>query len=150
MASFHAHKNCGTYCPEGQSRFRPLKNGVPRQGTSWVGKVTCFKTNPLKCTGARLFGKRLRACLANCYDQRARTSKCLLVWFTYLDRVRLNKRGGWQWQNSKITDPARPERIWLAISVATLWLVSVGGEADANMPASGFDEQQLDSYRPSF
>ena len=51
-----------------------------------------------------------------------------------------NKRGGWQWQNSKITDPARAERIWLAISVATLWLVSVGGEADAKMPASGFDE----------
>ena len=60
-------KKQGTYCPEGQIRFHPLKNCVPRQGTSWVGKVTCFKTNPLKCTGARLLGKRLRSCLANYY-----------------------------------------------------------------------------------
>jgi hypothetical protein len=35
-----------------------------------------------------------------------------------------------------MTDPARASRLWLAIAVATLWAVSVGGEADATLPCS--------------
>ena len=33
-----------------------------------------------------------------------------------------------------MVDPARAERLWLAIAVATFWVVSVGGEADAAVP----------------
>ena len=46
------------------------------------------------------------------------------------------KRGGWGWHQTKMVDPERAERLWLAIAVATLWAVSVGGEVDANLPAS--------------
>ncbi len=46
------------------------------------------------------------------------------------------KRGGWQWHQTKMTDPARASRLWLAIAVVTLWVVSVGGEADASMTCS--------------
>ncbi len=46
------------------------------------------------------------------------------------------KRGGWQWHQTKMTDPQRAERLWLAIAVATLWVVSVGGQADASLPVS--------------
>jgi hypothetical protein len=35
-----------------------------------------------------------------------------------------------------MTDPARAARLWLAVAVETLWLLSVGGEADATVPAS--------------
>ncbi len=49
------------------------------------------------------------------------------------------KRGGWQWHQTKMTDPARATRLWLAIAVATLWVVSVGGEADAMQPCSGLE-----------
>ncbi len=38
-----------------------------------------------------------------------------------------------------MVDPERATRFWLAIAVATLWVLSVGGEADANIPASSFD-----------
>ena len=41
------------------------------------------------------------------------------------------KRGGWQWHGTRMTDPRRAQRLWLAVSVATLWLLSVGGEAEA-------------------
>src|SRR2546425_11489666 len=34
---------------------------------------------------------------------------------------------------------ARASRLWLAIAVATLWVVSVGGEADATQPVSGLE-----------
>src|SRR5499433_2519649 len=35
-----------------------------------------------------------------------------------------------------MTQPERAARLWLAVAVATLWLLSVGGEADATLPAS--------------
>ena len=34
------------------------------------------------------------------------------------------KRGGWGWHQTKMVDPERAERLWLAIAVATLWAVS--------------------------
>jgi hypothetical protein len=41
------------------------------------------------------------------------------------------KSGGWQWQYTRMEDPARAERLWMAIAIATWWLLSVGGEAEA-------------------
>ena len=35
-----------------------------------------------------------------------------------------------------MTQPDRAARLWLVVAVATLWLLSVGGEADATIPAS--------------
>ena len=49
---------------------------------------------------------------------------------------KVTKRGGWQWQRTRMTDPERAARLWLAVAVATLWLLSVGGEADAAIPES--------------
>ncbi len=49
---------------------------------------------------------------------------------------KITKRGGWQWQRTRMTDPQRAARLWLAVAVATLWLLSVGGEADATIPAA--------------
>src|SRR5947209_15670119 len=47
-----------------------------------------------------------------------------------------SKRGGWQWQHTRMEDPRRAERLWLAIAVATLWLLRVGGSAEAAAEAS--------------
>jgi hypothetical protein len=33
-----------------------------------------------------------------------------------------------------MSDPGRASRLWLAVAVATLWLLSVGGEADEAVP----------------
>ena len=49
---------------------------------------------------------------------------------------KLTKRGGWHWQATRMTDPDRAARLWLVVAVATLWLVSVGGEAEASAPES--------------
>ncbi len=38
-----------------------------------------------------------------------------------------------------MTDPSRAARFWLALAVATLWVVCVGGEADAHLPPSSLD-----------
>jgi hypothetical protein len=39
-----------------------------------------------------------------------------------------------------MSDPERAARLWLAIAVATLWVVSVGGAAEATLPASSLEE----------
>ena len=49
---------------------------------------------------------------------------------------KITKRAGWQWQRTHMTQPERAARLWLAVAVATLWLLSVGGEAEETIPAS--------------
>ena len=41
-----------------------------------------------------------------------------------------SKRSGWQWQHTRMDDPARAERLWMAIAIAIGWLLSVGGDAE--------------------
>ena len=48
----------------------------------------------------------------------------------------MTKRGGWQWQRTRMRDPQRAARLWLAVAVATLWLLSVGGMAEDTLPVS--------------
>jgi hypothetical protein len=45
------------------------------------------------------------------------------------------KRGGWQWHHTKLRDPRRAGRRWLAMAVAPLWVVGVGGNAEAEEAA---------------
>src|SRR5262249_61594228 len=45
-------------------------------------------------------------------------------------------RAGGQWQRTKMTKPGGAARVWLAAAGATLWLLSVGGEAEETIPAS--------------
>ena len=40
------------------------------------------------------------------------------------------KSGGWQWQRTRMGHADRAERLWVAVAVATLWLVEVGGLAE--------------------
>ena len=49
---------------------------------------------------------------------------------------KMTKRGGWQWQRTRMSDPQRAARLWLAVAVATLWLLSVGGLAEDTLPVS--------------
>jgi hypothetical protein len=41
-----------------------------------------------------------------------------------------SKRNGWQWQHTRMDDPLTlsAERLWIAIAIATWWLLFVGGE----------------------
>jgi hypothetical protein len=55
------------------------------------------------------------------------------------------KRGGWQWQQTQMSDPARVARVWLALAVATLWVISVGSELELG-PAP--DTLELPDLRP--
>jgi len=53
---------------------------------------------------------------------------------------KITKRAGWQWQRTRMIMPERAARLGLAVAVATLWLLSGGGEADEALPASTVPE----------
>jgi len=42
--------------------------------------------------------------------------------------------------------PERASRYWLVISVGTIWVMSVGGEADESIPASTVPDITKDGY----
>ena len=43
---------------------------------------------------------------------------------------KFTKREGWQWQRSRMSDPQRAACLWLVLAVATLWVVTLGSEAE--------------------
>lgn len=133
----------GLFRPHAAEGFRPLATAAPRVGTGWSGRVECFVTREarLRCT-----------LLARWEDPHAEPWLILtdlppegadVAWYGMRAWIECgfkdSKRGGWQWQQTKMTDPERASRLWLAVAVATLWVVSVGGEADATLSASSLD-----------
>src|SRR6266568_3636057 len=130
----------GTFRPQGQGRAVPLKTLVPAPGTTWQGTGIAFKgrNRQLPCT------------LLACWEAGYKDPWLLLTdlppeastagWYglrAWIEQgLKSTKRAGWQWQRTHMTKPERAARLWLAVAVATLWLRSVGGEADAMIPAS--------------
>jgi hypothetical protein len=134
----------GTCRPQGHVRAVPLKMLVPEPGTTWQGTGIAVKGRHRQLPCTRL------ACWEAGYTDpwliltdlppEARTA-CwdgLRAWIA--QGFKITKRAGWQWQRTRMTTPERAARLWLAVAVATLWLLSVGGEADEAIPASTVPE----------
>jgi Transposase DDE domain len=130
----------GTFRPTGQVRGVPLKTLVPAPGTTWQGTGIAFKGR----------NRQLHCTLLACWEAGYKDPWLILTdlppeasaacWYglrAWIEQgFKITKRAGWQWQHTHMTQPARAARLWLAVAVATLWLLSVGGEADATIPAS--------------
>lgn len=122
----------GTFRPAGWSRFHPVAGFVARDGARFAAAGTAYKTAPLGCT--------LLACrAAGCADPwvlltdlpAAAADPCWYAFRSWIEQgFKVIKRGGWQWQRTRMTDPGRAARLWVAVAVATVWLVEVGGLAD--------------------
>jgi hypothetical protein len=134
----------GNVRPEGAATFGPLSTLVPRIGSAWRGRVTCFssKESQLPCTLLARWDDGYAEPWLIVTDLAPEVAEA--AWYGMRSWIEAGfkdmKRGGWQWHQTKMTDPARATRLWLALAVATLWVVSVGGEADASVPVSGLNE----------
>jgi len=130
------------YRPKGAADFRPMGQLLPSPGYAWSGQVTCFAHNSVEGTLLACWGTRYKEpwlILSDLPPQSASaTWYAMRSWIE--DSFKDLKRDGWQWQNTRMRDPARADRFWLALAVATLWVVSVGGEVDARLPASSLQE----------
>lgn len=127
-----------TYRPKGSAAFLPMKQLLPVPDRCWVGEVTCFASNPVEATLAACWSPQYKEPWLILTDLAPQLASA--AWYGMRswieDCFKDLKRDGWQWQNTRMTDPTRAGRFWLALAVATLWVVNYGGEADANLPAS--------------
>src|SRR5512145_523735 len=130
----------GSFRPQGQVRGVSLKTLVPEPGTTWQGTGIAFKGRH----------RQLHCTLLACWEAGYKDPWLILTdlppeasaacWYglrAWIEQgFKITKRAGWQWQRTHMTKPERAERLWLAVAVATLWLLSVGGEAEETIPAS--------------
>jgi hypothetical protein len=125
----------GQFRPEGWHRFYPMKRFAAAAGRRWCGRGEAYKSAEarLACT--------LLACWEPGHDQAwlvltdLGPQAATPAWYALRSWIeqgfKVAKSAGWQWQHSRLSDPARAERQWVAVAVATLWLVQVGGVAEA-------------------
>jgi len=132
----------GKYRLKDSQTYQLLSKVVTGVGQAWSGEVFCFKARPIECTLLARWDEGHKEAWLIVTDLSPEQADAF--WYSMRPWIECGfkdaKRGGWQWQQTRITDPKRAERFWLVIAIATLWVVSVGGEADANLPASTFDE----------
>jgi Transposase DDE domain len=130
----------GTFRPQGQVHGVPLKTLGPQPGTAWQG-------TGIACKGRH---RQLHCPLLARWEADSKDPWLLLTdlppeastacgdglraWSE--QGFKITKRAGWQWQRTHMTRPERAARLWLAVAVATLWVLSVGGEAEETIPAS--------------
>ncbi|MDQ3901978.1 MAG: transposase [Actinomycetota bacterium] len=130
----------GQYCPARATAFRSLSQAVTRVGQTWASAVTCFATKErqLGCTLLARWDAGYRDPWLVVTDLSPAVAD--VAWYGLRAWIECgfkdSKRGGWQWQATKMHDPARAERLWLVIAVATLWTVSVGCQAEVALPAA--------------
>jgi hypothetical protein len=131
----------GKFRPEGWVHFVPLVSLAPVRGSRWRGRGTAFATAAaqVECTLLAFWGEGHAEAWLVLSDLPATEADA--TWYGlrgWIEQFFKDcKRGGWQWQRTRMTDPARAERLWLAVAVATLWLVRVGGadeEAEPTLP----------------
>jgi hypothetical protein len=130
----------GTFRLAATAHYQPLRELVPQPGRQWVGAGTAFQ-------GPR---RRLHCTLLARWDEGYADPWLLLTdlapsagnagWYGLRAWIaqgfKITKRGGWHWHRTRMTDPQRAARLWLAVAVATLWLLSVGGMAEETIPES--------------
>lgn len=124
-------KQGGKFRPEDWVHFVPLASLVAHVGARWRGRGTAFATTAkqLECTLLAFWGDGHEEPWLVLTDLAPEMSDAswygLRGWIEQFFKD--GKRGGWQWQHTRMSDPRRAERLWLALAVATLWLVRVGG-----------------------
>ena len=132
--------NGGTFRPTGERQGVPLKTLVPQPGSQWSGTGVAFngRQRRLCCTLLARWEPGYQDPWLILTDWSPAVSDgCWYGLRAWIEQgFKRTKRGGWQWQHTRMTDPERAARLWLAIAVATVWLVSVGGEADDTLSAA--------------
>ncbi len=130
----------GCFRPDGAMNFVPMKQMVPKVGMGWRGAGTAFSTpaRQIACTLLGWWGPGYKEPWLILSDLNPEQGDPF--WYSMRSWIEQgfkdSKRGGWQWQHTRMEDPQRAGRLWLAIAVATLWLLRVGGKAEVDAEAN--------------
>jgi hypothetical protein len=134
----------GTFRPRHEKRRRPMASFAPRPGTSWRGRGQAFggPGNQLRCALLARWDEGYADPWLVLTDLPAGSAE--VCWYglrAWIEQgFKRLKSGGWDWQNTRMSDPARAERLWLVMAVGTWWCLLVGGEAEAGVPVETVGE----------
>jgi hypothetical protein len=130
----------GLYRRLGHARWCSLKELLAEPGRMWSGEVTCFKGCPVVCTLLAAWTAEHDDPWLVLTDIAPRDAQ--VAWYGMRTWIEAGfkdlKRGGWQWQYTRMTDADRVARFWLALAVATLWALAVGGDGDTTLPVNSW------------
>jgi hypothetical protein len=129
----------GKYRLAGATEFQSLSTVVVKGGSGWKGRVVCFATAERQVTGTLLARWEPGYTDPWLVLTDLPPAEAEVAWYGLRAWIECGykdmKRGGWHWEQTKMTDPARAERLWLALALATLVVVSVGVSAEATTPS---------------
>ena len=118
--------------------WRPLRGLLRQPGDHWCGAVLCFRQQTVAGTLLARWEPGYQEGWLVLTDLPP--DAATVAWYGLRAWVECGfkdlKRDGWQWQQTRMTDPARAARLWLVLAVATVRVLSVGGMAELALPAS--------------
>jgi len=132
-------------CVQGSDRWEWIRNFLPAPGQQWAARVACFADKQ-----TRLQDCTLLLCQEPDYEapwvivtdlppqQTQGAWYRLRAWIE--GGFKHYKRGQWGWHHTKMLDPARAERLWLALAVSTRWVVGVGSQAEVSRKAPHLEQ----------
>jgi hypothetical protein len=124
----------------GESDFDWISRWVPTVGTQWQGVVECFVEKKCRLNATLLMQwqegyEHPWAILTDLAPEAAN-----VAWYglrSWVECVFKDfKRGCFGWQHEKMLDAGRVERLWLAMAVAMVWMVSLGTQAESQLPVA--------------
>jgi Transposase DDE domain len=126
-----------SFQPLGQPR-RPARHLVPGPGHAWVGRGVAFCARPVQRQGTLVVvwaqaQEPPWGVLTDLPPTQVGVSWYgLRVWIEW--GFRMLKGVGWQWQQTRRTEPTRVARHWLVLAVATLWVLAYGTRVEDAAP----------------
>jgi hypothetical protein len=118
----------------GEESFSPMGMRVKRHGRGWKGKGEWSEYGE-RMEGTVLIrwekGYEEKLVVVTDLDEKESNAAWYQMRFWIEDEYKDHKSGGWGWEQTKMTDPKRAERQWLARAVAMQMAVLLGGQKEA-------------------
>lgn len=119
---------------EGEASFTPIGSRVRRRGRGWSGRGMLSEYGEqVEGSVVIRWEKGYDEVVAVLTDLPAKQTNVSWYFqrFWIEGEYKDHKSGGWGWEQTKMTDPKRAERLWLVMAVAMQIAVLVGGLEDA-------------------
>jgi hypothetical protein len=118
----------------GEESFSPLGMRLKRRGRGWSGKGE-WSEHGERMEGTVLIrwekGYEEKIVVVTDLSEKEANAAWYQMRFWIEDEYKDHKSGGWGWEQTKMTDPGRAERQWLARAVAMQIAVLLGGQEEA-------------------
>lgn len=118
----------------GEENFSPMGQRVKRRGRGWKGTGE-WSEHGERMSGTVVMrwekGYEEKLVVVTDLSEKEAHAAWYQMRFWIEDEYKDHKSGGWGWEQTKMTDPKRAERQWLARAVAMQIAVLVGGQEEA-------------------